>query len=103
MPILAIYTHNCNTRGFIGAIEYVEKVSVSLNSLAYVENGLNGVCIQGLDCLESDTFILLLSHIYGMPIESQNHYDIEDSLLGSYFESLREKEDNSRNLMNGWI
>ena len=38
-----------------------------------------------------------------MPIESQNHYDIEDSLLGSDFESLREKEDNSRNLMNGWI
>ena len=45
MPILSIYAHNCNMRGFVGAIGNVEKVNVSLNSSAYVKNGLNGVCV----------------------------------------------------------
>ena len=45
IPKHAIYAQNYNTRGFVGAIGYVEKINVSLNSSTYIENGMNGVCV----------------------------------------------------------
>lgn len=56
---------------------------VSLTSSTCAENGSNGVCSEGLEGLDSDTFIFPPSRHEGLPIESQDHYGMENPLLGS--------------------